>query len=65
MTYKSIAVWPRPKDGGPSLFDPNNESCDTHGSQEQAEAVCRILQSRGLGGDGQIFPISTRVEEIS
>lgn len=59
--FKSIARWPR---GFVNLGDPNNESEDTHGTREQAQAVCDMLEARGFGGDRRIFPISTRVEEV-
>jgi len=61
MTYKSIAVWPR--DCGINLGNTNNESSDTHGSKEEAEAVCDLLRQNGFGGDRRVFPLSTRVEE--
>lgn len=41
-----------------------NESTDTHDSKEAAEAVCRLLEQHGFGGEGKIFPVSTRVERI-
>lgn len=41
-----------------------NESDDTHGSYEQAQAVCDLLRKRGFGGEGEIFPVSTRVEPV-
>lgn len=59
--YKSVAAWPR---GEVNLGDPNNESEDTHGSYRDARAVCDLLEINGFGGNGQIFPLSTRVEEI-
>jgi len=37
---------------------------DTHDTKEQAEAVCRRLESEGLGGERLHFPIKTWVEEI-
>ncbi len=60
--FKSIAVWPA--DAGLCLGNTANESDDTHYSREQADAVCLALRTRGFGGDGKIFPLSTRVEEI-
>lgn len=58
--WKSIAVWPPEVKCG----NVNNESSDTHETQGQAEAVCRGLRREGYGGQGKIFPISTRVEEV-
>ena len=58
--WKSIAVWPPEVKCG----NANNESSDTHRTEEQARAVCRGLQRDGYGGAGKIFPISTRVEEV-
>lgn len=58
MKYKSIAEWP------PGLSIENNTSTDVHGSRAAAEAVCRMLREKGLGGDGRVFPIHTRVEPI-
>ena len=58
--WKSIAWWPE----SVSLMSKENTSDDTHHSQEAAEAVTRMLQRRGLGGDGKIFPLKTAVEPI-
>jgi hypothetical protein len=58
--WRSIAVWP----GCVSTGNTNQESDDFHDSREAAEAVCRGLKRRGLGGEGKIFPVSTRVEEV-
>jgi hypothetical protein len=60
MNYRSIAKWPDSVNTG----RPENESFDTHPTKEDAEAVCRMLQIHGLGGEGKIFPLSTRVEEV-
>ena len=59
--FKSIAKWPR---GFVNLGNTQNESDDTHATREQAQAVCDMLEARGFGGDGKIFPLETRVEEI-
>jgi hypothetical protein len=59
--YKSIAVWPE----SISLGTPDNSSEDTYTTKEQAEAVCRLLERHGFGGNGKVFPISTRVEYVS
>ncbi len=60
--FKSIARWP--KGVGISLGNIDNESDDTHTTREQAEAICWRLKREGFGGNGLIFPLSTRVEEV-
>ena len=60
--YRSVAKWP--KDQGINLGNTENESEDTHQTREEAEAIAAMLQQRGFGGDGRIFPIATRIEEI-
>lgn len=37
-------------------------SRDTHRTKEQAEAVCRMLNKDGFGGEGVSFPLSTEVK---
>lgn len=59
MNYISHAIWP--KDAGIHLGNEDNESTDTHGSREAAEAVCQMLEDRGFGGDGNVFPVKTWV----
>lgn len=58
--WRSVAVWPA--DSGLSID--NNTSTDTHDTREQAEGVCKLLRENGFGGDGKIFPVETRVEEV-
>jgi hypothetical protein len=58
VTIVSQAVWPKEE---VKLYNQLNESRDTHGSVTAAEAVCQMLRDRGFGGDGKIFPLSTRV----
>ena len=60
--FKSIAVWPDTINVGHIVG--KNESEDTHDSKEQAEGVCRLLERLGFGGNGKVFPISTRVEPV-
>lgn len=60
MSFKSIAKWPAEI----KLGTATNESIDTHTTHAQAEAVCQLLTERGFGGDGKVFPLSTRVEEV-
>lgn len=59
--FKSIAVWPDTIKVG----NGKNESVDTHDTQGQAEGVCRLLKKHGFGGDGKVFPLSTRVEPVT
>lgn len=58
--YKSIAVWPDTISVG--NIQGKNESEDIHTTRDQAEAVCRLLERYGFGGEGKIFPLLTRVE---
>ncbi len=60
--YRSIAVWPK----HPDIYLGNtaNESTDDHDTKEQALIVCSLLRRQGFGGDGKVFPLSTRVEPI-
>lgn len=60
--WKSIAVWPDSIKVGNIVG--KNESEDIHYDEDQAYAVCRGLRRDGFGGQGQVFPISTRVEEV-
>lgn len=43
----------------------HNITDDTHATKEQAEAVCEMLETRGFGGRGQVFPAKTWTEEIT
>lgn len=62
IPHKSIAVWPDTIKVG--NVEGKNESVDTHDSKEAAEAVCSMLKKYGFGGEGKVFPVSVRVEEI-
>ena len=62
IAWRSIAVWPDTIRVGNVVG--KNESDDTHDSKEQAEAVCKLLEKEGFGGEGRAFPISTRVEPV-
>lgn len=62
VPHKSIAVWPDTISVG--NVEGKNESSDTHDSKEAAEAVCRMLQREGFGGERKVFPLSTRVEPV-
>lgn len=59
---RSIAVWPDTISVGNVVG--KNESSDEHDSPEAAHAVCWMLERDGFGGEGKVFPISTRVEPI-
>lgn len=56
-SWTSHAEWP--KGSLPIIGD---KSEDTHATEEDAKAVCDLLQVKGFGGDGDIFPIKTWVE---
>ena len=60
-SWKSFAQWPRPE---VQLGNELNESSDTHATEEQAAAVVKLLREKGFGGDGKVFPISTRIEPV-
>ena len=59
MRFKSIVLWPDCVSTG----NTPNESVDYHHTRAAAKHVCRYIEENGLGGEGKIFPISTRVEE--
>lgn len=58
--WESVVLWPKEVSTG---NDPN-VSTDRHTTQEQAQAVCDAIEREGLGGEGIIFPLSTKVVEI-
>ena len=58
--WESVAKWPKEVSTG---NDPNI-STDKHTTEEQAVAVCEALEREGLGGMGQVFPVSTYVREF-
>jgi hypothetical protein len=57
--FKSIAVWPKG-----TICDDTDTSTDTHPTFAAAEAVCYLLRMHGFGGNHQIYPLVTCVEEI-
>jgi len=59
--YRSKAQWP---DGSIKQPRANDITTDFHSSLSFAKAVCKMLETDGLGGDGKIFPIITWVDEI-
>jgi len=60
--WKSIAKWPL---GEVRLMNTDNSSEDTHGTKEQAVAVCSRLMTHGFGGDRKIFPLEVSIEPIT
>jgi len=56
--WKSVAIWDT------CLGFHENMTTDLHETSGQAEAVCRLLEKEGLGGEGRFYPISTRVEPV-
>ncbi len=60
IAWKSTAWWP----ANVFLGNEENTSDDLHGSYQQAAAVCARLRFHGLGGDGRIFPLKTRVDPV-
>lgn len=57
MKWKSCAKW------SPDVYKYNDcVSTDIHYTKEQAEAICRMLEKMGFGGDGVYFPLKTWVE---
>lgn len=60
--WKSVAVWP--KGVGINLGNHENKSEDTHDCPVFAARICAALEQNGFGGNGKIFPLSTRVEIV-
>jgi hypothetical protein len=58
--WLSVAKWPYPQ---VQLGNSDNSSTDRHNTREQAVTVCSMLEEIGFGGDGEIFPIKTYVNE--
>jgi hypothetical protein len=54
----SIAYWPAGTCGNDDV------SSDIHDTHEAAEAVCRLLERKGFGGDGLVFPTHTEVSSV-
>lgn len=61
--FLSCVQWP---DGLLSFAyeDHGNTTRDRHDTREQAEAVCKMIEREGLGGERCHFPVKTWVEEI-
>ena len=58
--FTSNAKWPE------SILTNNthNITTDKHDTLEQAEAVCKMLESDGFGGDKGVFPLKTWTDKI-
>lgn len=55
MSWTSNAQWPKG-----SVCQ--GKTTDTHDTEAQARAVCRMLERDGLGGEGKVFPLRTWAE---
>lgn len=61
-THRSYARWP----DDTVAFSMNGTQITTndHNSEEEAQAVCNMLERDGFGGDEKIFPVETWVTPI-
>lgn len=57
--WTSNAQWPDEVSTGTVT----NVTTDTHNTEDQARHVCKSLRKHGLGGMGQVFPVSVWWEE--
>lgn len=62
MSWTSNAQWP---EGSICQRRANDKTTDFHDTEAQARAVCRMLERDGLGGEGNVFPLRTWVEDTS
>lgn len=58
--FTSNAQWPE----GTLLGSNRDVSTDTHLDRAQAENVCTMLEDNGFGGEGEVFPVRTWVDEV-
>ena len=58
--FISHAQWPK---GSIVQKRANDCTCDWHFTYASAKAVCNMLERDGLGGEGNIFPIKTWIED--
>jgi len=58
--FSSNAKWPDSVMTGSS----DNVTTDSHDTEEQAAAVCRMLKRDGFGGGRLVFPLKTWTEEV-
>jgi hypothetical protein len=59
--FSSNAKWPDSVCTGNS----DNVTTDSHDTDEQATAVCRMLERDGFGGSGLVYPLKTWTEELT
>jgi hypothetical protein len=57
--YTSNAQWPKG-----TLHYQDEITQDKHYTYDEAFNVCLALEQQGFGGDGEVFPLSTWVDEI-
>lgn len=64
VQWRSCAKWP---DGLLAFAYPDHDNTtrDMHDSKEAAEAVCKMLERDGLGGERIHFPVKTWVERLA
>ena len=60
--FYSNALWPN-DDRLPPLKNSDNTTMDRHDTKKEAESVCKMLQYDGFGGEGEIFPVKTWVDQ--
>ncbi|MDZ8119532.1 hypothetical protein [Pontiella agarivorans] len=60
--FRSHAQWP---EGSVMQKKAKDHTMDCHATEAAAQAICRMLERDGLGGEGKIFPIKTWVEDLS
>jgi len=58
MKWISEAKWPYPD---VKMNNSENTSTDNHETKQHALDVVEMLETYGFGGDGNVFPVSTRV----
>jgi len=60
--FRSHARWPE----NTIAFSMNGTqiTTDNHNSEEEAQAVCNILEREGYGGNDKVFPVETWVTPI-
>jgi hypothetical protein len=59
--YKSNAEWIRYE---LNMGIEHNVTSDCHESEDEAKAVCRLLEEKGFGGEGVVFPVRTWVSPL-
>jgi hypothetical protein len=59
--WSSNAQWPLDVYRG---MDGTGITTDTHRTEKEAKAVCRLLEREGFGGERKHFPIRTWTEKV-